>query len=278
MMHIYFQGQGYDVAVAPCGEEALELCQQQLPHVIMLDIMMPDIDGYTVCQRLRNDLRTSRIPIIFVTQKDERSDKIYGLELGADDYVTKPFDLEELGLRVKNTLTRAAYENLTHPATGLPGDQLIGDQLGQLMRRDDWALLYIGINHLGPFCDKEGFLAGYEVLRDLANMLGETVDEFGTCNDFISHQGDEDFVVITTSERGPVIRDLIIARFNKTVGTHYTFVDRQNRCITVEGQQYPLMSLAVGMISPANGPFHDVREIMDVAAESRGIHYGRTCS
>jgi DNA-binding response OmpR family regulator len=83
MLRIYFTGQGFDVQVAPRGEEALTLTRQQLPQLIVLDIMLPDIDGYEVCRRLRTTIRTSHIPIIFLTQKDERSDKIAGLELAA---------------------------------------------------------------------------------------------------------------------------------------------------------------------------------------------------
>jgi PleD family two-component response regulator len=269
MLRIYFQSQGYDVTVAPRGEEALDLCRQQLPHVIVLDIMLPDIDGYEVCQRLRSNLRTSHVPIIFLTQKDERSDKIAGLELGADDYITKPFDIEELRLRVQGSIRRAQNTNLSNPTTGLSSGKQIEEQLRGLMRRDDWALLYIGINYIDPFRDKEGFLAGDEVLRDLAQMLGETVDGYGTPNDFIGHRGGDDFVIITTSEQGPIVRDRIVARFNEGVGTHYNFMDRERKYITVDGKEYPLMSLAVGLVLPESGPFADIREITEVAAELR---------
>lgn len=269
MLRIYFQSQDYEVAVAARGQEGLELCRQQLPHVIVLDIMLPDIDGYEVCRRLRSNLRTSHVPIIFLTQKDERSDKIAGLELGADDYITKPFDIEELRLRVQGSIRRAQQTNLSNPTTGLPSSKQIEEQLRDLMRRDDWALLYIGINHIDPFRDKEGFLAADEVLRDLAQMLGETVDEFGSPNDFIGHRGGEDYIVITTGEQGPIIRDRIIARFDSGVGTHYNFIDRENQYISIDDQHYSLMSLAVGLVTPEDGPFSDIREITEVAAELR---------
>jgi GGDEF domain-containing protein len=230
---------------------------------------LPDIDGYEVCRRLRSNLRTSHVPIIFLTQKDERSDKIAGLELGADDYITKPFDIEELRLRVQGSIRRAQATNLSNPTTGLPSSKQIEEQLREVMRRDDWALLYIGINYIDPFREKEGFLAADEVLRDLAQMLGETVDEFGTPNDFIGHRGGDDFLVITTSENGPVIRDRVVARFDAGVGTHYNFMDRERGHISVDGKEFPLMSLAVGMVTPADGPFSDIREITEVAAEVR---------
>src|SRR5690606_21449858 len=94
MLRIFFSGQGYDVQVAPRGGDALTMTRKQLPHLIVLDIMLPDMNGYDVCRELRTTSRTSHIPIIFLTQKDERSDKIAGLQLGADDYITKPFDIE----------------------------------------------------------------------------------------------------------------------------------------------------------------------------------------
>ena len=117
LLKIYFESEGYSVVTAERGEAALEACRHQLPSVIVLDIMLPDMDGYDVCRELRNTLRTSHIPIIFLTQKDERSDKIKGLELGADDYITKPFDVEELNLRVRNAIARSRVESLTNPIT-----------------------------------------------------------------------------------------------------------------------------------------------------------------
>jgi len=262
MLRIYFQSQGYDVAVAQRGEDALEMCRQQLPHIIVLDIMLPDMDGYDVCRNLRGNLRTSHIPIIFLTQKDERSDKIHGLELGADDYITKPFDLEELKLRVKNALTRAQYESLTNATTGLPSGRLIEDQLRQLVRRDDWGIIYAGIRGFSDFKDEYGFVAGEEVLRFMAMVLGKAVDEAGTPSDFIGHIGGDDFIVVASSrEHVPQIVQEFEKRFDAEVGTHYDWRARQ--------QGVEMMSLAIGVISSADGPFYDIREITEAASSAR---------
>ena len=118
LLEIYFNSQGYDVKAAARGGEALAQCRQELPDLIVLDIMLPDMDGYAVCRELRTATRTSHIPIIFLTQRDERGDRIAGLELGADDYITKPFDLEELRLRVQNSIRSHQRTNLTDPRTG----------------------------------------------------------------------------------------------------------------------------------------------------------------
>ncbi len=274
MLRIYFDSQGYETTVAPRGEEALEICRRKLPNLIILDIMLPDINGYEVCRQLRANLRTSHIPIIFLTQRDERSDQIAGLELGADDYITKPFDLQLLLLRVQNSLHRSSWLSLTSPVTGLPSSKLIEEQLRQIMRRKGWSVLYIGINHINDFNDVYGFVAGDDVLRFTAMLLTEVVDELGTGADFIGHIGGDDFIIVSTPEVSPQIRTRLIQRFNEEVMTFYNFKDRERGYIeAVNGrgdiQKVPLMTLAVGLIHHDTAPFADIREITEVAAEAR---------
>ena len=103
--------------------------------------------------------------MIFLTQKDERSDKLQGLELGADDYITKPFDIEELKLRVQGAIRRSERESLTDPRSGLPAGRLIEEQLRRIIREKEWALLDIRINYFDAFRDVYGFVAGDDVLR-----------------------------------------------------------------------------------------------------------------
>jgi diguanylate cyclase (GGDEF)-like protein len=280
MLRIYFASQGYEVAVTPRGGEALERCRQQLPHVIVLDIMLPDIDGYEVCSRLRTNLRTSHIPIIFLTQKDERSDKIAGLELGADDYITKPFDIEELRLRVQNAQRRAERESLTNPTTGLPSGKLIEEQLRLLMRKKSWNLLYIGLPGLEAFNDVYGFVAGDEVLRFAALVMGEAVDRLGTTDDFIGHVGGDDFIIITVSDKAAAMAEALAKRFDAEVGTHYDFVARQRGYIVYKDrngqeQRSPLMTMAIGLVSSSTSDFTDIREITEAAADARRRAAGR---
>lgn len=274
MLRIYFTGQGYEVDVAPRGSDALHKTRQNLPHLIVLDIMLPDIDGYEVCRRLRTSTRTSHIPVIFLTQKDERSDKLQGLELGADDYITKPFDIEELKLRVQNAIARAERESLTDPRSGLPSSRLIEEQLRRIIRSDSWALMDIRINHFAPFKDSYGFVASDDVLRFTAMALSEVVDNYGTPDDFIGHAGSDNFIIITTEEAAPVIREQIKTDFANNVLPHYNFMDREQGYISVttsDGQidKIPLMSISVGTVSPAKYQFADIREITELAAAAR---------
>ncbi len=270
MLRIYFTGQGYDVQVAPRGGDALTLTRKQLPQLIVLDIMLPDMNGYDVCRELRSTTRTSHIPIIFLTQKDERSDKIAGLELGADDYITKPFDIEELKLRVKNQIDRAERDNYTDPNSGLPSSSLIEEKLRELMREDKvWTYLDIKLNHYEPFKEVYGFVAGNEVLRFMALVMSEVLDSMGTPNDFIGHAGSDNFVAITYADRPERLVERLVSRFTEEAQQHYSFIDRERGYMMKDDEQVPLMTLTVGSISNATRQFADIREITELAAESR---------
>ncbi len=274
MLKIYFNGLGYDVDVAPRGSEALEKTQTVLPHLIVLDIMLPDIDGYEVCRRLRQSTRTSHIPVIFLTQKDERSDKLQGLELGADDYITKPFDIEELKLRVQGAIRRSEREALTDPRSGLPAGRLIEEQLRLTIRKSGWAYMDIRINHFDQFKDVYGFVAADDVLRFAAMLMSEVVDELGSSSDFIGHAGGDNFVIISSEENAEKIRDRLKARFAEEVQTHYNFMDRQQGFIMAANaenqmEKTPLMTFSIGIVTPKQQSFADIREITELAADVR---------
>lgn len=274
MLHIYFTGQGYQVDIAPRGSDALEKTRQNLPHLIILDIMLPDIDGFEVCRILRTNSRTSHVPIIFLTQKDERSDKLQGLELGADDYITKPFDIEELKLRVQRAITRAEQQSLTDPRSGLPSGRLIEEQLRSIIRKQGWALMDIRLNHYQAFRDVYGFVAGDDALRFTAMLMGQVIDDLGSPNDFIGHAGGDNFIIIGTEEAMPEIGRTLSDRFAEEVLTHYNFLDREQGYInTVDDNgnknEAPLMTMSMGMVSPSQFQFTDIREITELAAEAR---------
>ena len=116
---------GYNVVTALTGEEALKRCEVEKPSLVLLDIMLPGIDGLEVCRRLKGDRTTSNIPIIMLTARGDEVDKILGLELGADDYITKPFSVRELAARVKSLLRRVAPQQESEPQTLRCGDIVI---------------------------------------------------------------------------------------------------------------------------------------------------------
>jgi DNA-binding response OmpR family regulator len=274
MLKIYFTGLGYDVDVAARGSDALDKTRTVLPHLIVLDIMLPDIDGYEVCRRLRQSTRSSHIPVIFLTQKDERSDKLQGLELGADDYITKPFDIEELKLRVQGAIRRSEREALTDPRSGLPAGRLIEEQLRLTIRKTGGAYMDIRINHFDAFKDVYGFVAADDVLRFTAMLMSEVVDEVGATSDFIGHAGGDNFIIITSEDVSGKLRDRLKSRFAEEVQTHYNFIDRQQGFVMAANadnqmEKMPLMTFSIGIVTPSQQSFADIREITELAADVR---------
>jgi len=271
MLRLYFDSQGYEVLAVMRGSEALDVCRKKQPNVVVLDIMLPDMDGYDVCRELRGNLRTSHIPIIFLTQKDERSDKIAGLELGADDYITKPFDIEELKLRIQGAMRRAEATSLTDPTTALPSAKLIEEQLKILISRDEWAMLYIVINHIDAFTETQDIVARDDFLRYVAINLNETVEAHGAPNDFIGHTSGNDFMIVTVPAAVDTIKNEFSHRFDQGVLTFYDFRTRERGYMvytdrTGGQQESPLMNLSIGVLTDTDGPFPDIRML---AAEAR---------
>ena len=275
MLRIYFSGQGYEVQVAPRGGDALTMTRKQLPNLIVLDIMLPDMNGYDVCRELRTTTRTSHIPIIFLTQKDERSDKIQGLELGADDYITKPFDIEELKLRVQNAIAASNRQTQIDSKSNLPTGRLIEDHLRTLMHAQKiWAYVDLKINNFDAFTDVYGFVAGDEVIRFMALLMGEVIDELGTPDDYAGHPGRDNFITITHTQDLDRFKEKMVARFDDEVRQHYSFIDRERGYILVPDsllgeRQVPLMTLSTGSVSTKTHQFSDIREITELAAEDR---------
>jgi len=275
MLRIYFSGQGYEVQVAPKGGEALEMTRKELPNLIVLDINLPDMSGYDVCRELRTTTRTRHIPIIFLTQKDERSDKLIGLEMGADDYITKPFDIEELKLRVQNAIASSNRIVQIDPKSNLPTGRLIEEHLRNLMRgTQDWTYIDIKIINFDMFREVYGWAAGDEVIRFTAIIIGEVVDSLGTPEDYVGHPGTDNFIVITHSRETARIEEALAERFANEVKQHYSFIDRERGYMLVPDEdhgerQIELMSISVGNVSTQTHTFGDIREITELAAEDR---------
>jgi|SRR5579859_3996302 len=274
MLNFYFQAQGFETKMAHRGGEGITAARSWAPNLVLLDINMPDMDGYDVAVALRQNLRTSHIPIMFLTERGEKSSKLRGLELGVDDYITKPFDMEELHLRALNALKRASLESLTNPVSGLPGSQLIEEQLKQLLRKSAWALATCTVNSFGPFNDVYGFVAGDDALKTIGMLLTEVVNEKGGDEDFLGHVGGSDFLIATLPDRVKSLSEAAIVRFDRDIPLLYSYQDRKAGYMTVQdaagGQRHvPLMSLSVGIITQAQGPFTDIRELSEVAAEAK---------
>jgi len=225
MLQIYFQSQGYAVSTVNGGEKAVELAREIVPDLVLLDIRLPDIDGYEVCRRLRGHRRTAHIPIVFLTERRDRIDKLAGLELGAVDYVTKPFDVQELRLRVRNILRRADAEPVVHPVTGLPYASLVNERLSEMVKESAWAVVVVALDGLEEFADLYGFVARDDVLRAVALIIRRVAEEEGIKEPFVGQLDDVHFIVILTPGYARRVRERVHARLQEAVAFFYPRAD-----------------------------------------------------
>jgi DNA-binding response OmpR family regulator len=259
MLNAYFRVQNYDVLTAAWGEEALQISRDNDVNLIVLDIRLPDIDGYEVCRQLRSHRRTQDTPIIFLTEKRDRVDKLQGLELGVVDYITKPFDIQELRLRVRNAINRASRSSLINPVTDLPESDMVDEKLTTLLSNTDkWAVLQLSINSLSRFREMYGFVAADDVLRAVTLMVRNAVREYGTPEDYVGHTGPEDFVIVTNPENVSRIRERIEARVQQSREYFYPLKDRDKAREAMEANHLKLMS---AVVESTAGPFTTLEDL-----------------
>jgi PleD family two-component response regulator len=268
MLRVYFEAQGYRVVTAITGREGLDKCRSEPPHLILLDVRLPDLDGFEVGQQLQDDVRTSRVPVIFVTERRARDDRMTGLkQIGAIDYITKPFDVQELRLRVRNALRRAGSQN--NPTTGLPGEKVTDDHLSLMLERPEWAVLSICIRGLDTFNEIYGFVARDDVLRAIALTLTSAVDELGSMDDFIGHPAENLFTILTTPGKVAPLNRQVDERLNQAMNYFYPIHDREAGYVQRGGadgpkEKVPFMKVSIVTLSPKNGPFSNLESLKQV--------------
>jgi len=192
--------EGYIVFQASSGREAILKVERILPDVIILDIAMPDMDGMVVKAELNRSPFFSGIPVIFLTGLDDLLHKLKGFSFGIDDYITKPYNSEEVAIRVSSVLTRRRfYEeiSMTDGLTGLHNVYYFQKQLIQLFSiakryKSVFSLAVIDVDHLKPINDTHGHIVGNYVLKEIASMLQETTRK----SDIVTRYGGDEFAVI----------------------------------------------------------------------------------
>lgn len=269
MLSAYFKVQNYEVLTAAWGQEALDITRDTSVALIMLDIRLPDFDGYEVCRQLRQQRRTQNVPIIFLTEKRDRIDKLQGLELGVVDYLTKPFDVQELRLRVRNAISRAVRQTDTNPVTELPESELAEEKLNEVLTSDgQWALILASLQGMGEFRANYGFLAADDVMRAVTLMVKNAVREFGHSDDFIGHISPEDFLIITAPEKAEAVRRRIEVRVNQSTEYFYPLRDRES---THHKPEVEYISLSTGILLPADTTYLDTATLKSDLYAAAGI-------
>ena len=265
--------EGYAVLEAANGAEAVAIAQEQVPDLIVLDVMMPEMDGVEVCNRLRGSFTTRHIPVIMLTARAGRDDRMNGLVQGANDYVTKPFDLRELVQRVRNTLDWSRQQRSASPLTGLPGNHSINAEIrSRLGDSRPFALMQIDVDHFKAFNDYYGYGRGDEAIQLLARILTESVHRVSGAGGFVGHIGGDDFVVLCPCDEAEVLGEEILAWFNVAAAQLYDAEDRDRGHVQVLNRRhvaetFPLMSLTIALVSTDRVPVTHLAQLIDIAQE-----------
>lgn len=261
---------GFETEVASSGRQALEMSFQHPPDLIVLDVMMTDMSGYEVAEELRRNSSTAGTTIIMVTAKSMTADVIEGLRAGADDYVKKPFDPEELITRAHAALTRTRSMRDRNPLTALPGNAAILTELTSATSSgENFSLLYIDIDNFKAFNDHYGFLRGDQALLMTAGIISDHAKPF-----FVGHIGGDDFAVIASESEGEALAEKIIDKFDSQAWRLYDPADLASGYITVadrrgEERKFPVMTLSVGIATTRWRHFEAAAEVIEIASEMK---------
>ena len=267
---------GYEVDIAQDGNDGLQKAIETQPDLILLDVMMPGIDGTEVCRRLRSDSRTVGTPIIFLTAKTQSTDKIAGLAAGADDYVSKPFDPPELSARVRSALRRHKQMRDVSPLTGLPGNATVTEALERRVSAPDtaFAVAWADLDSFKAFNDYYGFLRGDEAIKLTARILSHAPEGHPWAHNLVGHIGGDDFVIICDPYQVEAICKAAVTDFDEQILSFYADEDIARGFIEVADRRgelhaFPLMSLSIGVASSLVRNFASRAEASEVASEMK---------
>jgi len=275
---------GYRVRTAVDGEDALQKIREELPSLVLLDVVMPKMDGYEVCGRIKGDVTTASVPVIMLTGMADHQDKLRGLRGGANDYITKPYEKDELLARVNNMLLWSLMQREANPLTGLPGNTAIESEVRQrLAANEQFTFMYIDIDHFKAFNDYYSFRKGDEAIRVTASILTTAASVEGSGRDFVGHVGGDDFVMIVDSARAHAIAEMIVKEFDQKIPRLYQDSDRQQGYIETADRQgaltrFPIMTITIAAITNQDGRFRHLGELSQVAAELKAFGKGQAGS
>ena len=273
VLKITLEAEGYEVMEGHDGQEALDIIKKTMPDLLIIDFKMPRMNGDEVCRLLKEDILVQHMPIIMLTGKSEIADKVHGINAGADDYMVKPFEPQELVARAKMVLRRTARDLDANPLTRLPGNVSI---LNEIQKRVDsntpFAVCYIDLDEFKTFNDKYGFEKGDEVIKNTARILINSVQEKGTPQDFIGHIGGDDFVVVTMPSKIDKLCKNIIVKFDAMAPGLYNKKDRGMGYITGKDRQgkirkIPFISISIGVVTNEKEKIKHLAEVGEMGAE-----------
>lgn len=263
----------YRVITTVSGLEAIEKAKRELPDLILMDVHLGDMSGPDVCEKLRGHFATRFIPIIMLTVEDQVRRKIEGLAKGADDYVMKTIDPEELKARVETLIRRTSEQANVNPLTKLPGNIVIEQLVRERLENGvTFSVCYCDLDNFKAYNDRYGYAAGDRVLLHTSQLIVQTVNKMGGDQDFVGHIGGDDFVFVTTPDKEAELSHAIMAIFDASIAQFYAEEDLQNQGITLashtgEPKRYPLMTITIAAVNNDEKEFESHRILAERAAE-----------
>lgn len=273
IIKIGLEFRNYHIITATNGEEALQKITSELPDLVVLDVMMPKIDGLEVCRRAKENFFTSQIPVILLTARGQVEDKVHGLSIGADDYLVKPFDMRELAARVEMILRRTRLSLEASPLTGLPGNIAIQREIDRRIKAKElFAVCYMDLDNFKAYNDRYGHSAGDKVIKATADIITQVFKSHGKVEDFVGHVGGDDFLTITTPERAEDLCIKVIDKFDEEIPNFYRPKDRKKGFIQSFDrrgnlQKFPLMSISIAIVTNEHRNISHHGKVAQIAAE-----------
>lgn len=263
----------YQVVIAHNGKDGIRMVREEHPDLMLLDVIMPDTNGFEVFNIIKTDPANFLMPIIMLTSQDNLEDKLAALELGADDYIVKPFHPREVLSRVRNTLKRIDRNRFANPLTGLCGNLDIESEISfRVSSKKPFAVIYADLDNFKPFNDVYGFGQGDRAIKLTADILVEQSRKAGGEDDFVGHIGGDDFVVITQINKAETLCRGIIEAFDSSIRSLYSPEDLARGCIYACDRQghktcFPIISISLAVVASENREFYSHLQVSEVAAE-----------
>ena len=264
---------GFVVTEAVDGWQALEAVRAAPPDLMILDYMMPNLTGPELCEQIKQDMLLRHIPVLMLTGKSELQDKVHGIDAGADDYLVKPFEPQELLARVHMALRRTLIDLEANPLTKLPGNISIQRELERrIASQQPFAACYADLNRFKAFNDHYGFKRGDDVIQRTATVLLHASKTYGSPHDFVGHIGGDDFIVITSTKCAEALCRAIIRNFDAEVPQFYDENDRLRGYLMAtdrKGQpvKVPLLSISIALVTSEKQPLTHPGQVATIGAE-----------
>lgn len=265
-MKMVFEREKYHVITAMDGLSALEKARNEHPDIVLLDVLLPKMNGYEVCDKLRQDPVTCLLPIMMVTSLTALKDRVTGIKLGADQFVSKPFEPVELLARVERLIHQTRRNVAADPLTGLAGTGALEQEIRRrLSDKESFSVAQCDLKHFNRFNEQYGFERGDGVLRLVATIMRSAIAELGNADDIAVHLGSDDFAFLSTTSRGAVVCARILENMESLIPMQYNDEERAKILAAnkTEKSDTSFIPLSIGLVDVVPGLYQHYAQIMD---------------